>query len=237
LGSENVTATLKALDTTHLLIGDAIPLTASVELSGKRTDKIVLRIEQSSDGLTWSTVDELTEAGPTVELDATTTAELAGPLQLRATAVSANKKADTLTSSEPQAAVVADIRQLVRTFYYDLTQAYQTDTQTGITFDEQHNYPGFVDFQSQGWLDRNALFLEAAASESMVPAVTTISPDPTWMMPEGPCNAAQTEPPAGRTFIVSVDMTYSWNGFPENTKMDVHVTFLDGALHHWVACT
>lgn len=237
LSEKNVTASLGVLDSANVLLGDEIPLSASVELSGKRTDKVVLRIEQSLDGLTWSTVDEVKEAGPSVELKTSVTPDLAGPLQFRATAVSAKKKADALTSSDPQAAVVADLQQLVRTFYYDLTQAYRTDTQTGITFDEQHNYPGLVDYQSQGWLDRNALFLDAAVSESMVPSLTTLSPDPSWMMPAGPCNAAQTEPPAGRTFIVSVDSTFYWNGVSETTKADVHVTFLDGVLHHWVACS
>lgn len=237
LSDKNVTASLGLLDTANVLLGDAIPLSASVELSGKRTDKVVLRIEQSLDGLTWSTVDEVKDAGPTVELQASATADVAGPLQFRATAVSASKKADALASSEPQTATVADLQQLVRTFYYDLTQAYRTDTQTGITFDEQHNYPGLVDFQSQGWLDRNALFLEAEVSEAMVPDVTTLSPDPTWMMPAGSCNAAQSEPPAGRTFIVSVDTTFYWDGFPATTKADVHVTFLDGVIHHWVACS
>ena len=129
LSSDDVTASLTELVDSNVLTGDAIPLAATVALTGKRTDKIVLRIERSSDGLTWTTVDEVKAAGPMVDLEASVTADVAGPLQFRATAVSAKKKAKPLTSSEPQGATVFDLQQLVRTFYYDKTQAYQADTQ------------------------------------------------------------------------------------------------------------
>jgi len=237
LNSSNVTASIGALDEANVLVGDEIPVSASVELTGTRTDTVVLRIEQSQDGVTWKTVDEVEDAGPRVELKSSITADAAGPLKLRTTAVTADKKADTLTSSEPREAVVEDLQELVRSFYSDLTAAYRTDTQTGITFDEQHNYPGLVDFQSPGWLERNAVFLSVAAAEAIVPTVTTLSPDPTWMLPASSCNAAQTEPPAGRTYVVNVNTTYQWDGAVESRTMDVHVTYLDGVLYHWVTCS
>jgi hypothetical protein len=236
LSSKMVTATIVPLAETNLLTGDSVDLLASVELEGKRTDKVVLRIERSADGGTWDTVEEVKAKGPIVDLTADVLLDVAGAAQFRATTVSTNKKAKVLTSSEPQTATVFDLQQLVRTFYYDKSQAYAGSTAAGIAFDEAHNYPAFTDFASPAWQERNNAFTEAQAAMSTVPALTTLSPDPAWKMAAGTCNVGYEAPPAGRTFIVSVDQSLTWNGFPAVSKHDVHVTFLNGQLYHWVGC-
>ena len=236
LSGENVTASMVAIPDLNLLTGDDVPLAATVVLSGKRTDKVILRIEGSTDGTSWSTVEEVKAKGPTVELATHLVVSAAGPQQFRASAVTADKKAKTIASSEPQAATVFDLEQLVRTFYYDSTQSYGAGTQGGITFDEQHSYPNFADFQSQAWKDQTAARLAANDITATVPSLTTLSPDPTWKLPASSCSVAQTLPPAGRTYIVNVDSTTTWNGFPTTGKYDVHVTFLNGQIYNWVNC-
>lgn len=236
LSSKNVTPSLATLTEVNVLTGDDVPLLAAVELSGKRKDKIVLRIEQSLDGEIWTTVKEVTARGPKVELAASVAADAIGTPQFRATVATASKKPKVLVSSGAQTATVADINQLVRTFYYDSTQAYVTSTEAGLKFDEENVYPAFLDAKAKGWLSFKASSLEGKRGMSTVPALTTISPDPTWVPQAGPCNAKMKTPPAGRTFVVSVDSSDTWNGYKEASKADVHVTFLDGRLYNYLGC-
>jgi hypothetical protein len=236
LSSKMVTAAIAPLADTNPLIGDAVDVVASVELDGKRKDKVVLRIERSSDGVTWEAVDEVRAEGPKVELTTNVVFDTAGPTHLRATALSSDKKARVLASTEPQPATVSDLQQLVRTFYYDKSQAYAAGTAVGIAFDEAHNYPAFADFASPAWQERNKTYTDAQATISTVPALTTLSPDPAWKTAAGTCNVGYEAPPAGRTYIVSVDLSVTWNGFTDTSKHDVHVTYLEGQLYHWVGC-
>jgi hypothetical protein len=236
LSSKNVSASMVAITDLNLLTGDDVPLAATVVLSGKRKDKVVLRIEKSTDGTSWSTVDEVKAKGPKVDLATHLVVSAAGPQQFRASAVTADKKAKTISSSAPQIAAVFELQQLVRTFFYDQTHSYDAGTQSGITFDEQHTYPNFADFQSQAWKDQSAARIEAKHTQASVPTLTTISPDPTWKLPASSCSAAQAEPPAGRTSIVSIETTDTWNGFPTTGKYDVHVTFFNGQIYKWINC-
>lgn len=236
LSSKNVTASMTALTETNLLTGDDVTLAASAELSGKRKDAVALRIEQSADGRTWSTVDEIKASGPKVELKTHVVVGTAGPKQFRATVMTAEKKEKRLTSSVPKAATVFDIRQLVRTLYYDESQAFQKDTQTGETFVEQHNYPGFVDDTAKAWADSKSQDIAAHAVWMPVPEISTISPDPKWTLAATACSRALAAPPGGQTFIVSIDEVGSWNGYPNTVKYDGHVTFLKGQLYFYVGC-
>lgn len=236
LTAKMATVSLAALADPNLLVGDSVPLSATVELDGKRKDAVTLLVESSADGVTWTTVDKVKAKGPKVELAASLVTGVAGPQQFRAS-VTSGKKAKPLASSDAQTATVSDIQQLVRRFYYDGSQAFQTSTAAGIAFHEAHNYPGFADMKSAAWKAQQKNNADGELTLQTVPVLTTVSPDPTWTLTKGECNAAFPTPPKGRTFIVSVDQTAVFNGFSDTSKADVHVTFLDGKLFHWMACS
>ncbi|OYX54200.1 MAG: hypothetical protein B7Y93_07025 [Micrococcales bacterium 32-70-13] len=129
---------------------------------------------------------------------------------------------------------VHDISTMTRDHYYNRTQAYTAGAASGLDYDIARNYPGVFDETSAG---RDAVRADLIAAEyrSMsVPDLNTISETPTWLLPGSACNAVGTEPLPGRTFIVSVEFSDTYNGFPDTYRADVHVTLLDGELYHYV---
>jgi CubicO group peptidase (beta-lactamase class C family) len=107
----DVTVSIALADTSDLVDGDTIAATATGSLAEGRSDEVLVRIEQSGDGVTWETVDESVVAGP--EPTATTEVVLAEPgtTYVRASIHSMGEPSVTLATTEAQQVTVHDQRE------------------------------------------------------------------------------------------------------------------------------
>jgi len=217
-----------------LLVGDTITVTASSKLLHKRKDRIKLAIEQSTDGKTWTSIAKKTAGSPTSTLSQQVKLSTAGTLVFRSEVSTLGAKSKVVTTSTTTSATVYDIKDLVRTLYYDETQAYRVSTVAGIAFDTARDYPGEFDTTSAAWINGVSADQAGHLTQAAVPDLTTISPAPNWLDPGGTCNAAGTAPPKGRTFIVTVNFSSAEDGYlPSSGNQDVHVTLLGGKVYFY----
>ncbi len=216
------------------LLRDPVTVEYTGSLADKRTDSVVIRIQSSVDGTTWTTVEEVTDNGPELAASYSTTAMSTEALTFRTT-ISASPE-----STEPLAVVgdntsttvlASDINELIRTFYYDRTTAFQQSPAAGIAWVIAHESP-IYDQEAPTFVSGADAFVADALVETSVPDLTTISPDPTWMLSGATsCNPAMTSPPEGRTYVVTVAFGGSYGGYPvEVANYDVHVTLTNGKL-------
>ncbi len=107
----DVTLSVELSGTTDVVDGDTISATATGTIAEGRSDEVLVRIEHSSDGVTWQTVDESVVAGP--EPTATTDVLLAEPgvTYVRASVHSMSEPSVVLATTEPQLVTVHDQRE------------------------------------------------------------------------------------------------------------------------------
>lgn len=216
------------------LIGDSVKVIATAQLADKRTDKVTLRLQSSEDGTTWTTVSSTSHRGPSVTLTTVSKTTAAGNVQYRATVSATAKTSKPLATSSTSTVTTADIKTLVRKFYYDRTQAYSHSTKRGIAWD-QLNDSAVYNRKAKTWISGWKLDQKYHSVETSVPDVSTIAPDPDWRLNKTTCNAAMTAAPAGRTFVVTTTFGGSYDGFPTaQEKADVHVTYSNGKLAHYI---
>ena len=232
-----VTATINVTAPTDTLIGDPVKVEATGNLSNKRDDKVVIRVQSSTDGKTWTTIKQATAKGPKVSLTSDLIAKTAGETKYRAT-ISASSTSKAALRTTPEAAAstvtVSDIKDLIRKFYYDRTTAYVQSPAAGAAWDDVTDSP-IYDRKAPTYISNSAAEVAANNVDTSVPNLATISPDPKWMLGSSSCNIAMTVPPVGRTFIVTVAFGGSSGGFPvATTNSDVHVTLLNGKLVDYI---
>lgn len=236
LTKDDISVSITVEQTTDVIVGDLSNVSAIAKLADDRADKVNVSLEVSVDGGPWEVLAEDQQTGPKVSIEATSSQEVAGAVEYRVSISEVGKTDQPLVTATSDPIEVIDLPQLVRTFYYDLTNAYALSTADGQKWSSDHLSPE-LDKQVPARLARDAEFLSVNYSETDVPDLATIAPDPDWVIPATNCNAAGTKPPAGRTFIVSVAYGYTYDGYvtPPETS-DVHVTLLDGMLYQYVGC-
>ena len=126
---------------------------------------------------------------------------------------------------------IAQVGALIDSLYYNVSQAFGHGGTVGYEAVLAGDYPGSVDpakFQSCFAAGNNASY-----SESDAPNLTTLAPDPKWVLPSAtssqPFWVAQTAPPLGTTYILQV--AYSSPG--GNSTGLVHVTILNGKAYFY----
>jgi len=234
LKSKDMSVDLKASATDDVLVGDPVTLTANRKLLHGRTGKVTLTVQSSPDGKTWTTVKKQTSSSKSKAVSVVIDTKTASDLTYRAAVRLATEGTKAGVASDPIKLSVLDLKAMVRKFYYDRTQAYNTSTEAGIAWDVANNYPGAFDMSSAAWAEGIAPYIEAKATDTVVPNLDTLSPDPTWLLSATKCNAASTTPFPGRTFVVTVDGTTTYNGFSNAAKSDVHLTLLKGKLYDYI---
>jgi hypothetical protein len=236
LSAKDVSASISIDQKNDVIIGDTTVVSAIGTLAHSRTDKVEVSLESSTDGVTWKPLTQLETSGPNFQIEAKDKQGAAATVTYRVTVAEPGKSSAPLSSVMSDAISVIDLSQLIRTFYYDGTNAFQISTAAGLDWLHKHNSPE-IDQSAPGWAADDATDLAGNYAESLVPDLTTISPDPTWTLSVGKCNAAGVAPPKGRTFIVSVAYGYTYNGYASApVTSDVHVTLLNGALSDYVGC-
>ena len=220
------------------LLNDAVAVTFTGTLADKRTDPVVIRIQSSNDGTTWTTVKTVKDKGPKLTAAYKTTVAAAGTVKYRATVSStpkAKKPLATLGGDASSTVVASDIKDMIRKFYYDRTTAFQTSPAAGVAWITANDSPAY-NVAAPTFVAGLAGLVADNAKETTVPDLTTISPDPAWILSGvTSCNAAMTAPPKGRTFVVTVTYGGSYGGFPvADAKHDVHVTLDGGKLVDYV---
>lgn len=233
--AKDMTVDLKASATEDVIVGDTVTLAANRKLLHGRTDKVTLIVQSSPDNKVWTTVKKVSSPSKTKDIKVVLDTKAASDLTYRAVVRPVAKAAKAIVSSTPLKVTVLDLDAMVRKFYYDRTQAYATSPDTGFAWDVANNYPGLFDTNSTAWQQTTADYKEASFTDSLVPDLSTVSPDTTWVMPATKCNAAQTAQLPGRTFVVTADDSQTYNGFPTNRKADLHVTLLKGKLYDYVS--
>lgn len=234
LEPNQIDLTINIDSSTDRVLGDELVISLDGSLADAREDEIVLRVESSTDGSTWVVVEESALVGPDLELKAPFSLIEPGIVRFRGSLLAGVGDPQALATTESLSVTVHDISTMIRDHYYNRTQAYTAGTAAGVEYDIARNYPGVFDDASAA---RSAVRADLTAAEyrSMsIPDLNTISETPTWLLPGSACNAVGTEPLPGRTFIVSVEFSDTYNGFPDTVRADVHVTLLDGELYHYV---
>lgn len=155
--------------------------------------------------------------------------------------------AETTTSAEPTpdpeaeaAAELAEAQALTRTLYYDYSQLWspaEPDLNAVAQFWADRNHPA-VDYSTDECL---ALIEEGLTQgfadyrETVVPDVTTLAPDPDWILNAG---RYQGFDPSEPTFIVTVayEASAPSAGYDENRQQQVHVSIIDGVAYFYQLC-
>ncbi len=233
LTTSDVKVSLAVPVSANLVVGDTASLTSSVQVLHQRTDRVILQMETSSDGRSWTPLGtKVSKTGTFTTTDDLTLA--AGTAHYRATVSSTGDKPQLLATSQSITLTVVDIKALIRTLYDNQTQAYQSSTAAGTAFDLAHEYPGEFDAANPVWANNVAYLAQAGYRHSAVPDLTTISPTPTWTIPGSTCNPAGVAPPKGRTFALTINVTDQYTNYPaRSSKVNVHVTLLTGKLYFY----
>ena len=238
LTGKQIDSEIKVTAPSDTLLNDAVSVSYLGTLAGKRTDPVVIRIQSSIDGTTWSTVKTVKDKGPKLAASYKMTVKVAGTVKYRAT-VSATAKAKNplgQVGGDASATIAAsDIKDMIRKFYYDRTIAFQTSPTAGTAWIAANDSP-IYNAAAPTFTAGLAQLVTDKDVETSVPDLTTISPDPTWTLTGATsCNAAMTAPPKGRTYVVTVTFGGSYGGFPvADAKHDVHVTLDGGKLVDYV---
>lgn len=232
--SKDMTVNLKASSTDDLIVGDAVTLTATRKLLHDRTDKVILMLQSSPDGKAWTTIKKASSASKAKRLVVELDTKAASNLTYRARVAPSESSPKVSAVSDLVKLPVIDLKAMVRKFYYDHSTAYKSSTDAGIAWDVANNYPGAFDMNSAAWAATTAEDKAAEFTDSIVPNLDSLSPDPTWLLTASKCSVAATAPFPGRTFVVTIDESTTYNGFPGTYKADVHVTLLNGKLYDYV---
>jgi hypothetical protein len=236
LTSKLVSTSLLVTAPQDTLIGDPVKVSASTVLKGGRTDKVTLKIQLSTGGTDWTTVKKSTGAGPKLSAAFSYRTKSASTVKYRAIVTSTATSSKPVDSSAITSLKTSDIKQLIRTYYYNTTHAFDKGSAAGIAYEAAEDSPVY-DLTAPTLVANDAADVAAGEIDTMVPDLSTISPDPTWILSgASSCNAAMTAPPAGRTFIVTVaeGETYSSTYLPFEANEDVHVTLVHGKLVDYI---
>lgn len=159
------------------------------------------------------------------------------------TATPAAKLSQSPTPSpSPTALPMAQVASLVRTLYYNESQAYQSSLKQGDALALADDYPGSED--KTKYLACAATFEAQNPGETIseVPEIGTLAPDPNWIGP--PQGKGQADwifagkKPNGQTYILTLDSTFTYaSGQQQTSKDQVHVTIWNGkAYDYQFAC-
>ncbi|MBC7593110.1 MAG: hypothetical protein H7288_04100 [Kineosporiaceae bacterium] len=178
------------------------------------------------------------DKGPELAASFNTTVTATGTVKYRATVSSTANAKRPLDVSEHGASstvVASDIKELIRKFYYDRTIAFQTGPAAGASYVAAHDST-IYNPAAPSFAAALAKIVADGDIETTVPDLTTISPDPAWVIAGvTSCSTAMTAPPKGRTFVVTVTIGGSYGGYPvADAKHDVHVTLDGGKLVDYV---
>ncbi|MEA4945062.1 MAG: hypothetical protein VB080_11580 [Propionicimonas sp.] len=117
--------------------------------------------------------------------------------------------------------------------------AFEESPQAGWEYQVTHNYPGYANADDPAAAQLRERMLQAGYWEKFVPDLTSITADPDWIpAADGlSCLAAFTKPPAGQTFVVTVDRSggeTATNSLHPQQRTTVHVCLLDGTLYYFI---
>lgn len=235
LTSKDVHLQVKSTSTADLLPGDPFTLNVSGKLAQKRADKVRVLVQSSPDGKTWTIDSKHTKVGTSLGFDQSIKLAKAGDTKYRVQVQTIGDKPKVLATSTPVDVTVYDLPAMVKTLFYNMTQAYNQSTQAGFAFDAANDYPGIFDTAGTAWTTAANQAASDQFRQAIVPDVSTLSPDPKWVLSSaGKCYAAQTSPSPGRTFIVTAQVTNSAGSFSlAPTQSQLHVTLHDGKVYYY----
>lgn len=219
LEPKNVTASLSVGEWANSLVGDEAIAEASIELVDKSSAEFSARLEVENSAGDWTTVAEKAGKGPNFAPKFALKLEEAGVYSYR---ISVYQGEETLiTSSEPVALSVKDLKLEVRNLFYNASQACDVSTTRCTDFILENNYPGLWDTSSSVYKQAVRLGRSTAGG---TPDTDTLIATPDWLYTNDSCEPMKidvTKPFPGRTFMVT------------SGGDDVHVTYLNGKFHFY----
>lgn len=127
-------------------------------------------------------------------------------------------------SLDPNYVSLDDAKKGIRTLFYEATQACNNSARACSFFFQENVHPDMYDFDDPKIMDLVAQ-IPAGYLSSGAPELDTVQETPDWLFPIQPAcdplSISSTEPPRGKTFIVTLD------------GRDVHVTHLDGKFYFY----
>jgi len=148
---------------------------------------------------------------------------------------SAGESAPTTTAAPTTEDPFAADQALIRTLYYGLSQSSLSGLEAHADYISANNHPD-TPYSSQECLD--SLYngnLTENYQASYVPDVAAMALDAGWALSADSGRYAGVVP-AGRTYIVPVELTESDLGFSNNTTAQYHATVLDGRAYFFFGC-
>ena len=203
----------------YALVGDLASFDASISLQGDRGDSYRATLQVRDESNKWSEVAS-TELSGDASTKFETKLPTPGEFTYRvAVTDTANK---VLKESKAFQVTVNDLALGVRTLYYNEAQAC-SNSDSCFDFRLRNTYPGLYELPIAAATKAKASYSWTAQG---VPDVSSITPDPNWVIPVRPCMAKYykldiSKPLPGRTFIVTVGDHQS------------HVTYLNGKFYYY----
>jgi hypothetical protein len=167
LTQNDVSLSLDVTAPSDAVIGDSVGLAAHLVLAGNRTDVVKLTVQSSKDGRTWSNIANKREAGPRVSIKDVAHIKFEGTERYRAV-VNDVANIKRLYVTGVKSVMAFDVKKMIRTFFYDETQAYAMSTKTGLAFMSDTNNVRYTD-NGKSW-DKYGRRVRISASERLVNA-------------------------------------------------------------------
>lgn len=117
--------------------------------------------------------------------------------------------------------------------------AFEDSPQAGWDYQVAHDYPGYANADDPAATQLRERMLQAGYWEKFVPDLTSVTADPGWVPVTDnlACLAGFDKPPAGQTFVVTVDRSggeTATNSLHPQQRTTVHVSLLDGRLYYFI---
>jgi hypothetical protein len=219
LESKNVSASLSAGDWENSLVGDEALVEATVELLDESSAEFSARLEVENSAGDWTTVAEKEGKGPNFAPKFALKLEEAGVFSYRISVYQGEKT--LVTSSQPVALSVKDLKLEVRNLFYNASQACDVSESRCTDFIIKNNYPGLWDTSSPIYKEAIRIGRTTAGG---TPDTDTLIETPDWLYTKDSCEPMKidvSKPFPGRTYMVT------------SGGDDVHVTYLNGKFHFY----
>ena len=154
---------------------------------------------------------------------------------------SSNASPEASPSASPD---IEHVKALIRTLFYDESQAYRVGFMKGATFAFANNYPGAYDKTAFFKCINDKTDKHHGVSWNTIPDASTVAPDQAWVgpkqQPENNDWLFAGKKPEGETYIVTVASHGSRSKpkfTPETVHAQAHITVLnDKAYYYYGAC-
>jgi hypothetical protein len=206
------------------VLSDFESVTAHVFTPSKVRTRFFVRIESSTNGKTWKTVESRLTQGPSSSIRSEQKMISTKPIYFRAAAYPLQNTTRLVSVSPVIELHPLDIKTKIREYYKASNLAWASSTSAGLNFWQTHSYPGLFDFSGSGWRKAAAGMLAGGYFEKAKPQTIAIFSEENFVPEDNQCVASTPKAIAQRVFRlrVTVATDYSKSGPKHNPRTSLH---------------